>query len=73
MYRVWVARRGKDASPVAPRMRRREWSQETASCRRSPPGTYTEGYLAFPFRRTLSRLREMQLQRFGHGYLSQSR
>jgi cell division protein ZapE len=25
---------------------------------------YTEGYLAFPFRRTLSRLREMQLQRF---------
>ncbi len=26
---------------------------------------YTEGYLAFPFRRTLSRLREMQLQRFG--------
>ncbi|GBC56804.1 AFG1-like ATPase [Stutzerimonas stutzeri] len=34
---------------------------------------YTEGYLAFPFRRTLSRLREMQLQRFGHGYLSQSR
>jgi len=28
---------------------------------------YTEGYLAFPFRRTLSRLREMQLQRFGRG------
>lgn len=26
---------------------------------------YTEGYLAFAFRRTLSRLREMQLQRFG--------
>ena len=26
---------------------------------------YTDGYLAFPFRRTLSRLREMQLQRFG--------
>ncbi|MBE7373922.1 cell division protein ZapE [Pseudomonas lopnurensis] len=26
---------------------------------------YTEGYLSFPFRRTLSRLREMQLQRFG--------
>lgn len=26
---------------------------------------YTEGYLQFPFRRTLSRLREMQLQRFG--------
>lgn len=25
---------------------------------------YTEGYLAFPFRRTLSRLREMQLERF---------
>ncbi|CAM4123748.1 Cell division protein ZapE [Pseudomonas reidholzensis] len=25
---------------------------------------YTEGYLAFPFQRTLSRLREMQLQRF---------
>lgn len=25
---------------------------------------YDEGYLAFPFRRTLSRLREMQLQRF---------
>ncbi|TBU99291.1 cell division protein ZapE [Stutzerimonas kirkiae] len=27
---------------------------------------YREGYLAFPFRRTLSRLQEMQLQRFGH-------
>ncbi|MBO0368224.1 cell division protein ZapE [Pseudomonas putida] len=26
---------------------------------------YTEGYLAFPYQRTLSRLREMQLQRFG--------
>ena len=26
---------------------------------------YTEGYLQFPFRRTLSRLKEMQLQRFG--------
>lgn len=26
---------------------------------------YTEGYLQFAFRRTLSRLREMQLQRFG--------
>lgn len=26
---------------------------------------YTEGYLSFAFRRTLSRLREMQLQRFG--------
>ncbi|TBW12509.1 cell division protein ZapE [Azotobacter chroococcum subsp. isscasi] len=26
---------------------------------------YTEGYLSFPFRRTLSRLQEMQLQRFG--------
>ena len=26
---------------------------------------YTEGYLAFPFRRTLSRLQEMQLERFG--------
>lgn len=25
---------------------------------------YTEGYLAFPFRRTLSRLQEMQLQRY---------
>jgi cell division protein ZapE len=25
---------------------------------------YTEGYLGFPFKRTLSRLREMQLQRF---------
>ena len=28
---------------------------------------YTEGYLSFAFRRTLSRLREMQLQRFGEG------
>ncbi|MBF7729146.1 cell division protein ZapE [Pseudomonas sp. N040] len=28
---------------------------------------YTEGYLAFAFRRTLSRLQEMQLQRFAHG------
>lgn len=27
---------------------------------------YREGYLEFPFRRTLSRLREMQLQRFGN-------
>ncbi len=27
-------------------------------------GLYTQGYLSFPFRRTLSRLREMQLQRF---------
>jgi cell division protein ZapE len=26
---------------------------------------YTEGYLSFAFRRTLSRLQEMQLQRFG--------
>lgn len=26
---------------------------------------YTQGYLSFPFRRTLSRLQEMQLQRFG--------
>ncbi|WP_341771058.1 cell division protein ZapE [Pseudomaricurvus hydrocarbonicus] len=26
---------------------------------------YTEGHLAFPFRRSLSRLQEMQLQRFG--------
>lgn len=26
---------------------------------------YTDGYLAFPFRRTLSRLQEMQLERFG--------
>ena len=26
---------------------------------------YTEGYLAFPFRRVLSRLQEMQLERFG--------
>lgn len=25
---------------------------------------YTEGYLAFPFRRTLSRMQEMQLERF---------
>ncbi|MBT9528902.1 MAG: cell division protein ZapE, partial [Pseudomonas sp.] len=25
---------------------------------------YTEGYLSFAFRRTLSRLQEMQLQRF---------
>lgn len=29
---------------------------------------YTQGYLAFAFRRTLSRLREMQLQRFGAKY-----
>ena len=28
---------------------------------------YTEGYLSFAFRRTLSRLQEMQLQRFGTG------
>ncbi len=28
---------------------------------------YTEGYLSFAYRRTLSRLREMQLQRFGKG------
>ncbi|MDE1166253.1 MAG: cell division protein ZapE [Pseudomonas sp.] len=28
---------------------------------------YTQGYLAFPFRRTLSRLQEMQLQRFSGG------
>ncbi|XVO89725.1 cell division protein ZapE [Pseudomonas palleroniana] len=28
---------------------------------------YTEGYLEFAFRRTLSRLQEMQLQRFGAG------
>lgn len=28
---------------------------------------YREGHLAFPFRRTLSRLREMQLARFGAG------
>lgn len=28
---------------------------------------YREGYLDFPFRRTLSRLQEMQLQRFGGG------
>ncbi len=27
---------------------------------------YRQGYLEFPFRRTLSRLREMQLQRFGN-------
>lgn len=27
---------------------------------------YTEGYLEFAFRRTLSRLQEMQLQRYGH-------
>lgn len=27
---------------------------------------YTEGYLSFAFRRTLSRLQEMQLKRFGH-------
>jgi cell division protein ZapE len=27
---------------------------------------YTQGYLSFAFRRTLSRLREMQLQRFGN-------
>ncbi|HET8711861.1 MAG TPA: cell division protein ZapE, partial [Spongiibacteraceae bacterium] len=27
---------------------------------------YTEGHLTFPFRRTLSRLQEMQLQRFGN-------
>lgn len=26
---------------------------------------YTEGYLSFDFRRTLSRLQEMQLERFG--------
>ena len=26
---------------------------------------YTQGYLGFAFQRTLSRLREMQLQRFG--------
>ena len=26
---------------------------------------YTQGYLEFAFRRTLSRLQEMQLQRFG--------
>lgn len=26
---------------------------------------YTQGYLAFAYQRTLSRLREMQLQRFG--------
>ena len=28
---------------------------------------YTEGYLSFAFRRTLSRLQEMQLQRFKQG------
>lgn len=28
---------------------------------------YAEGYLSFAYRRTLSRLREMQLQRFGKG------
>ncbi|RAH37760.1 cell division protein ZapE [Halomonas sp. SL1] len=28
---------------------------------------YRQGHLAFPFRRTLSRLSEMQLARFGHG------
>ena len=28
-------------------------------------GLYPEGHLAFPFRRTLSRLKEMQLERFG--------
>ena len=28
---------------------------------------YTEGYLSFTFRRTLSRLQEMQLERFGTG------
>ncbi|WP_217473623.1 cell division protein ZapE [Stutzerimonas stutzeri] len=33
---------------------------------------YTHGYLAFPFRRTLSRLQEMQLQRFG-AVIGQSR
>ncbi|MDO9619030.1 MAG: cell division protein ZapE [Pseudomonas sp.] len=31
---------------------------------------YTEGYLSFAFRRTLSRLQEMQLQRFGTGTCS---
>ncbi|WP_163577607.1 cell division protein ZapE [Halomonas faecis] len=30
---------------------------------------YGDGYLAFPFRRTLSRLREMQLARFGNDLL----
>jgi len=30
-------------------------------------GLYPRGHLAFPFRRTLSRLREMQLARFGAG------
>ncbi|WP_407297222.1 cell division protein ZapE [Stutzerimonas zhaodongensis] len=34
---------------------------------------YTEGYLSFAFRRTLSRLREMQLQRFGKAGATQSR
>ncbi|MEH6564382.1 MAG: cell division protein ZapE [Halopseudomonas sp.] len=29
---------------------------------------YTQGYLAFAFERTRSRLQEMQLQRFGQGY-----
>jgi len=29
---------------------------------------YCEGYLSFAFRRTLSRLQEMQLQRFGHSH-----
>lgn len=33
---------------------------------------YTEGYLEFPFRRTLSRLQEMQLQRFGQGVCEKS-
>ncbi|MBB3103157.1 cell division protein ZapE [Azomonas macrocytogenes] len=28
---------------------------------------YTQGYLSFPFRRTLSRLKEMQLERFARG------
>ncbi|WP_347900437.1 cell division protein ZapE [Pseudomonas purpurea] len=32
---------------------------------------YTEGYLEFPFRRTLSRLREMQLQRFAESFSPQ--
>ncbi|WP_416138044.1 cell division protein ZapE [Halomonas sp. HK25] len=31
------------------------------------PDLYSHGYLAFPFRRTLSRLQEMQLARFGDG------
>ena len=30
------------------------------------PALYTEGYLSFEFRRTLSRLQEMQLERFGN-------